>query len=489
METKERPLASVVIANYRGETLLAPCLDSLRAQDTDLPFEVIVVDDGSDDGSADLVTSRYPEVKLMVNRRNMGPAAAKNVGAAEARGDYLAFLDNDVELHPSWMRYMLEAMTADHDRLGACASHIMLNSHSTVLNSTGGLINMLGYAWDRGIFNEDSKTYSYSLRVMYACTAAMMIRRGVFEELGGFDERYRYLFEDVDLGWRMNIRGYRVAYEPRAVARHLLSSTMGRRRLRNQYLYERNRLRALLKNMERETLRLVRKELVFWFGQRMRSEMESGLTARQKAVLPLRMAQALVWNLIRLPDTLRLRKEVADTRVVSDLELISAGVLCPQIGEPPVGLDPRGNGNGNGIGIDERELGNRLEMARAKPAALGPGWYGLETDVRGVSFRWTAESAVVYLRSGRRRRQLYIRTVMAHPDGLSRVAVRIDGRQVSTFEAPNGYHVHRIPLAHPVEPGLREVELRVENPFRPRDTLRVEDRRTLGIAVAYVGLH
>lgn len=489
MEESERPLASVVIANYRGEELLSPCLDSLRNQDTDQPFEIIVVDDGSDDGSAELVLSRYPEVKLLLNHRNVGPAAAKNIGASEARGEYLAFLDNDVELHPSWMRYMLEAIATDGDGLGACASHITLNGHSTVINSTGGMINLLGYAWDRGIFNQDSGTYAYARRVMYACTAAMMMKKSVFEELGGFDERYRYLFEDVDLGWRMNICGYRVAYEPRAVARHHLSSTMGDRRLRNQYLYERNRLRALIKNMERDTLRMVWRELLFWFGRRMRSEMESGLTARQKAVLPLRMAQALAWNILCLPETLHMRKEIAAMRVVSDRQLISEGVLCPQIGEPPVGVDPRGNGNGAAGGPEEREVGARVEMGRARTGALGEGWYELETDARGISFRWTAERASVFLRAGRRRRQLCLRTVMAHPEGLSRVAVRIDGRQVSNFEVPNQYHVHRIPLPYPVEPGLHEVELRVENPFRPRDTLRVEDHRTLGIAVAYLGLH
>ncbi len=489
MEEGERPLASVVIANYRGEELLSSCLDSLRAQDTDQPFEVVVVDDGSDDGSAELVLSRYPEVRLLVNRRNVGPAAAKNIGASVARGEYLAFLDNDVELHPSWMRYMLEAMTSDGDGLGACASHIMLNGHSAVLNSTGGMINLLGYAWDRGIFDQDSGTYRHVPRVMYACTAAMMMRKSVFEELGGFDERYRYLFEDVDLGWRMNIYGYRVCYEPRAVARHLLSFTMGKRRLRNQYLYERNRLRALIKNMESDTLRMVRRELLFWFGRRMCSEMESGLNARQKAILPLRMAQALAWNLLYLPDTLRLRKEIAARRVASDLQLISEGVLCPQIGEPPVGVDPRGNGNGTGTRPVEKELGARLEMGHARPEALGEGWYGLETDARGISFRWTAERASVFLRTGRGRRQLCIRTLMAHPECLSRVTVRIDGRQVSTFEVPNEYHVHRIPLPYNIGPGVHEVEIEVENPFRPKDTLRVEDHRTLGIAVAYLGLH
>ena len=99
----------MVIPNYRGEELLPTCLDSVMAQPGRIPFEVIVVDDGSDDGSIELVAERYPEIKLLVNRRNVGPAAAKNLGAAASRGKYIAFLDNDVELQPGWMEAMLES--------------------------------------------------------------------------------------------------------------------------------------------------------------------------------------------------------------------------------------------------------------------------------------------------------------------------------------------------------------------------------------------
>jgi GT2 family glycosyltransferase len=259
MNDIERPLASIIIVNYRGEKLLPPCLDSVLAQAVQFPYEIIVVDDSSDDGSIELLESRYPQARVVANRKNRGPAAAKNIGAAQARSEYIAFLDNDVELHPDWLRNMMARLQGGDEKLGACASHILLNGYGSVLNSTGGMINLLGYAWDRGIFTEDSQTYFYSPDVMYACSAAMLMKKSILDEVGGFDERFRYLFEDADLGWRMNIYGYKVAYEPRALARHLLSSTMGDKRLRNLYLYERNRLRALLKNMEGNTLKLIRK--------------------------------------------------------------------------------------------------------------------------------------------------------------------------------------------------------------------------------------
>jgi GT2 family glycosyltransferase len=484
MGINEKPLASVIIVNYRGEEILPACLDSVMSQETDFPFEVIVVDDDSDDGSVDLVESRYPGVELVVNRRNRGPAAAKNTGAGVARSEFLAFLDNDVELHPHWLSTMLAGITRPEDDLGACASHILLNGYGSMLNSTGGMINLLGYAWDRGIFMQDSDTYSYSPKVMYACSAAMMARKRVFDEVGGFDERFRYLFEDADLGWRMNIYGYRVAYEPRAIVKHMLSSTMGNRRLRNLYLYERNRLRALAKNMERETLGMVRRELAYWLGQRIRAELENGLSSWQKLILPLRMAQALAWNLAWMPDTLRGRRVIARHRVVPDRLLITRGVLSPQIGEPPIGEDPRIAVKETGPETSGRALPRKATMSRMKEGVLGPGWYDREVDVKGVPFRWTGERATFYLKAGGKRRNLSLRTVMANPAGLTQVSVRINNRLVSTFEVPNLYHAHDIPLPGDLEPGVWEIELQVNNPFRPRDVLRVEDQRLLGIAVA-----
>lgn len=489
MGTKDKPLASMIIANYRGENLLPSCLDSVVAQKAAFPFEIIVVDDGSDDGSVDLVSDRYPQVKVVVNRRNKGPAAAKNIGADEARGEYVAFLDNDVELHPDWLQTMFDRLVEGDEGLGACASHILLNGYHSVLNSTGGMINLLGYAWDRGIFKEDSDTYSYSLRVMYACSAAMMARKRVFDEVGGFDERFHYLFEDADLGWRMNIYGYRVAYEPGAQVKHLLSSTMGNKRLRNLYLYERNRLRALIKNMEKDTLKLVRRELAFWFGQRVHAELENGLSAWQKLVLPLRMAQALAWNVLWMPDTLRNRREVARHRVVPDNQLITAGVLSPQIGDPPIGEDPRIEREDTRPQAGSQVLPKKVTMAKVREGVLGAGWYDREVDVRGVVFRWTGDRATVFLKAGGKRRQISLRTVMAHPEELTQVSMKINGRPISTFEVPNLYHVHHIPLPDELEPGPWEIELQVNNPFRPRETLHVEDQRTLGVAVASLEIH
>jgi hypothetical protein len=287
----------------------------------------------------------------------------------------------------------------------------------------------------------------------------------------------------------MNIYGYRVAYEPRALVKHLLSSTMGDKRLRNFYLYERNRMRALVKNMEPDTLKLVRRELFFWFGQRMHAELENGLSAWQKFVLPLRMAQALAWNVVWMPDTLSNRREVARHRVVPDHQLITSGVLSPQIGDPPIGEDPRIEWEDKRPQAGSQILPRKVTMAKVREGVLGTGWFDREVDVRGVAFRWTGVKATVFLRAGGKKRQISLRTVMAHPEELTQVSMKINGRLISTFEVPNLYHVHHIPLPDELEPGPWEIELQVNNPFRPRETLHVEDQRTLGVAVASLEIH
>ena len=115
MVSGEKPLASVIIANYRGEDLLPSCLDSVVGQVVDFPFEIIVVDDNSDDASVELVASRYPQVEVVVNRRNKGPAAAKNIGASAANSEFIAFLDNDVELDPNWLSHMYNRVAGSGD--------------------------------------------------------------------------------------------------------------------------------------------------------------------------------------------------------------------------------------------------------------------------------------------------------------------------------------------------------------------------------------
>ena len=489
MPSRERVRVSFVIPNYQGEKLLQACLESVYAQETEIPFEVIVVDDGSSDGSAAMVSSRFPSTRLIINQRNQGPAKCKNIGAAEARGELIAFLDNDVELDRRWLQSMYDRLTAEGEDAGACASHILLNGHSTTLNSTGGFVDMLGYAWDRGIFEEDRGSFSRNTRVMYACSAAMIIRRNVFERVSGFDPRYRYLYEDVDLGWKVNVCGFKVFYEPTAIAHHHLSSTMGRNGLRNLYLSERNRICTIRVNMEKETRKWMRGEFLFHFKERLRLGMEGdGMTFFHKLRLLQRMLQAVGWNIVHWRSTTRRRRELDSLRKVRDWELMQSGVLCPYIVEPQIEVRfSRKRGQAT-LEDGRRVFPGKVVMELENGGCIGPGWHDRELNESGVAFRWTTERAGVIMQTHKTRRHLVLRTLMANPREKSRLTVSVNGRVVGGLEVPNRFYAGRIRLPEDLEPGYWELELAVENPFSPRDALNQDDERVLGVAVTSIEL-
>jgi GT2 family glycosyltransferase len=481
------PLVSFVIPNYQGEKLLPACLESVFSQKTDLAYEVIVVDDCSSDGSTALVTSAYEQVKLMVNRRNMGCAASKNIGAAAARGEFIAFLDNDIELEPDWLQAMIERFGREGDRLGICASHILINGYPSVLNSTGGFVNLLGYAWDRGIFTQDTDSYAYNTRVMWACAAAMIVRASIFKEIGGFDGTYEYLYDDVDLGWRMNILDYGVAYEPQAVAHHHQGVAEGWKLIKRLYVYERNRLRNLIKNMEGRTLKWIRRELTYHYLHRAQREWRNDeITFMMKLSFTLRMVQAAAWNAVHLRNTLKLKKEVEKTRKLSDQQLMHRGVLCSSLGEPYITRDLRTEKPLESDDGRNKNPSAKVVMSNTATRSLASGWHERELDARGVFFRWTDSRAALHLKGKKGARNLVLHTVMAHPSGSTRVSVTMDGRPLSVIEVPNQPHSQRISLPPDLQPGDWEVVFTVENPFSPVEVLGVEDHRQLGFAVAKV---
>ncbi|MEW6553632.1 MAG: glycosyltransferase family 2 protein [Actinomycetota bacterium] len=486
--TKEPgPLVSYVIPNYQGEKLLPACLDSVFSQRTGVSYEVIVVDDCSSDGSAALVSRDYQQVRLVVNDRNRGCAASKNIGAAEARGRFIAFLDNDIELEPDWLQAMVDRFEREGDHLGVCASHILINGYPSVLNSTGGFVNLLGYAWDRGIFAQDTDSYAFNTRVMWACAAAMIVKASLFREIGGFDGVYEYLYDDVDLGWRVNMLDYGVVYEPRAVAHHHQGIVQGWKLVKRLYIYERNRLRNLLKNMEGDTLRWVRRELFYHFLHRARREWKTGeLPLLMRISFVLRMGQALAWNVFHLRNTLKLRREVEKTRVLTDRQLMGKGVLCAVLGEPFITTDLRMNKAPGQHADRHRHLSGKVVMSNPVSKALGSGWYERELDASGVFFRWTDGRAVLYLEGKKNKRHLVLHTLMAHPKDVTRVSVSVNGHQLPGVEVPNQPFSQRIDLPPDLEPGEWEVVMAVENPFSPWEVWGIEDHRRLGMAVVKV---
>ena len=182
------PRVSVVIANWNGRHHLERCLAALQAQ-TYPAFEIIVVDNGSTDGSADLVAREFPAVRLIRNGENTGFCRGNNIGVAAAGGDLIVLLNNDAELAPTFMRRLIEAAELEPN-VGMFATRILMHDRRNVFDSTGLLVYPDGVCRSRGWLEKDIGQYDVADEVLGPNGCAAAYRRAMLDDVGIFDERY-----------------------------------------------------------------------------------------------------------------------------------------------------------------------------------------------------------------------------------------------------------------------------------------------------------
>jgi GT2 family glycosyltransferase len=218
------PDVSIIIVNWNGRQYLDACLSAVAAQEG-VSAETILVDNGSTDGSAAYVAERYPWVRIVPLSENRGFAGGNNAGVREARGRFVALLNNDTSADPGWLRSLLVASGADDGVLAT--SRIVYMHDRRVIDSAGDGLLRWGGAFKRH-HGDSVDAAMKSQEVFGVCGAACLISRRVFDELGGFDEHLFVSHEDVDLSYRARLRGYRCRYAADAVVAHHGSSTLGR---------------------------------------------------------------------------------------------------------------------------------------------------------------------------------------------------------------------------------------------------------------------
>lgn len=252
-----KPTVSLITINLNGREHLEVLFDSVFAQDYPLAqLEVIMVDNGSSDDSVPFVRDRYPSVRIVQNHENLGFAKPNNQAAAIATGTYLALLNNDMKLSPDWLSRMVacrEQASADT----VCIASRILNWDGTLVDFIGGTLAFNGMGFQtsfRAPVNSDAgRTYPNEL--LFACGGAMLIDRDAYLQAGGFDEDFFAYFEDVDLGWRLWVLGYRVAFCPEAYTYHRHNGTSGKFGWHKKLvLFERNSLFAVIKNYDDASL-------------------------------------------------------------------------------------------------------------------------------------------------------------------------------------------------------------------------------------------
>jgi GT2 family glycosyltransferase len=209
---------TVVVPAWNGERWLPGLFASLAAQ-TQAAAEIVVVDNGSTDGTLEWLAREAPQARVLAQGRNTGFAMAANRGLLAAPSEFVALLNTDVVLAPDWIEIMATRLAAEQGCASVACKMVRLGSE-TVLDDCGDVLRRDGVCEQRGHGRRDDGRWDAPGEVFGACAGAALYRRSAVREAGGFDERFFSYLEDVDLALRLQLGGWRCAYEPRAVARH-----------------------------------------------------------------------------------------------------------------------------------------------------------------------------------------------------------------------------------------------------------------------------
>ena len=321
-----KPFVSIIILNYNGGDLVVQCLNSVLRIDYE-NFEVILLDNNSTDGSMTNVNNKFgskQQVKIIMNKRNLGYAEGNNVGVMESKGEYLVFLNNDVIVDPNFLKELVIVMKTDS--IAAAQAKLMFMDHPTKFYSAGHYIDYFGMVHVLGEFEEDKGQFDNVYDIFGAHGAAFIVKRNLFLKVGGFDSDFFLLFEESDLCWRFWLIGYRIVFVPKAIAYHKHGyahkrSSFGRESSLTYY-FVRNRLNSILKNYSWSRLITVlpfhAMLLLITFFMKI-NQRDFG-SARA-------LIRALVWNVRNSRVSIEKRKRVQNMRKVSDGFLINASII------------------------------------------------------------------------------------------------------------------------------------------------------------------
>ncbi len=238
---------SIIIPNYKGNIFLESCLKSLRRQYY-CDFEVIIVNNDSRDNSIQFIEFAPKTINWIDMGYNAGFAAAVNTGIRASQGKYVVLLNNDTEVEPGWLEELVHCIEQD-EKIFSVSSKMLRFNERNLIDDAGDQYTLMGWAFQRGNglnqekFNRDSECFS-------SCAGAAIYRKKVFEEIGYFDEQYFAYMEDVDIGFRARLFGYRNLYCSSALVYHVGSGTSGSKY--NSFkvkLASRNNIYVIVKNM------------------------------------------------------------------------------------------------------------------------------------------------------------------------------------------------------------------------------------------------
>lgn len=252
---------AVVILNYNGEEMLRRFLPSVIENSGDA--EIVVADNASTDNSVEVVKNEFPGVRLIIMDENYGFADGYNRALEQVDSEYSVLLNSDVEVTPGWLEPLERFMDANPSAV-ACQPKLLdykRKTHFEYAGASGGFLDRYGYPYCRGrIFDtveQDSGQYDDITKVIWATGAALFVRTAEYKSAGGLDGRFFAHMEEIDLCWRMNMRGGELYVVPESKVYHVGGATLSKSNPRKTYLNFRNNLLMLYKNLPEEELQSV----------------------------------------------------------------------------------------------------------------------------------------------------------------------------------------------------------------------------------------
>jgi GT2 family glycosyltransferase len=295
--SKDYPLVSVVVLNFNGKEYLDTCLRSVLHADYP-SFEVVFVDNGSEDGSYDYVKENFgcdSRMRLVRTSENKGFAEGNNVGIQHTKGELIAFLNNDTETDKNWLKELVNAILLDSS-IGVVQSKLLSYHDPDILDCVGGVLDIFGNAKDAGRTEKEEGQYDEIREIFYACFAATLVKREVLKKVGLLDPRFFVYFEDADFCWRARLSGYKVMYIPKSKVYHIRGATAKRVSRLGLFHKRKNKLAILIINHELgnllKTLPVVISSYFvgFFFGVVTTRKLDTNFT----------FAEAILWNLKNL---------------------------------------------------------------------------------------------------------------------------------------------------------------------------------------------
>ena len=305
--SQDFPDVSIIVVGYNSFRYLNTCFAALAEQQYPGNVQHIFVDNQSGDESIDFMRTHYPNVTAMRAERNNGYAGGNNFGAGYATGSVLVFLNPDTKVDSSWLVNLVRPLLGD-DKIGLTTSKILMMSNPSVINTCGNEVSFAGITWCRGA-NSPASDYTSDADVSAVSGCAFAIRRDLFEQLGGFDERFFMYLEDTDISWRARVAGFRCRYVADSIVYHDYNMDLTPWKIG---LIEQNRYRMLGKHLSLRGIvglapALVSAEILTW-----------GYAALRGRRSLLAKARATAWAFTQIGPVVRTRWRPIEGSILRD---------------------------------------------------------------------------------------------------------------------------------------------------------------------------